>query len=73
MTLYSLPFHNKDLIEENIDMDSFVFLGKNWDFYFEQNIHPESEKIKNCKISRENIPEKTFDYDREQDLFLVAV
>lgn len=70
MTLYSLPFHNKDLIEEKISLDTFVFCGKNWDFYFEKNIHPECEEITNCNISPENIPEKTFDFDGEQNLYL---
>lgn len=71
MTLYSLPFHNKDLIEEKISMDSFVFCGKNWDFYFTQKVHKKAETLENCEISEKNIPEKIFDYDREQNLFLV--
>jgi len=68
MTLYLLPFHNKALVQDTIDMTSFVFVGKNWDFYFTEKVHPKAEKIENCQIVSQ--AEKFWDFDQEQNLFL---
>ncbi len=70
MTLYVIPFWNKKLVKEKINMKNFVFCGKNWDFYFTEKIHKDAEKIENCRFTKRFHKEKTIDFDREQNIFL---
>lgn len=49
--LYRLPNHR---IRKNTNMDSFVFCGKNWDYYFTQkNRDSQIEILENVIFSQE--------------------
>ncbi len=59
--LYRLPNHR---IRENTNMDTFVFCGKNWDYYFtRKNRDTELEIIENIIITTEFRQEKYIDSD----------
>ncbi|MEI7511130.1 MAG: hypothetical protein WCJ84_03155 [Candidatus Peregrinibacteria bacterium] len=72
MTLYLV---SNDDLDDKIPMDSFIFCGKNWDWYFTEK--PENypvEVFENCIFSKEypdGIEDVGFiDYDRDQGIFL---
>lgn len=61
--LYCLPNWR---IRENTNMDSFVFCGKNWDWYFSRKNHDsELELFENVELTREYNEEKFIDRDRD--------
>ena len=59
--LYRLPNHK---IRENTNMDSFVFCGKHWDYYFTRKCRDrELEVLRNVILTTEYRKEKYIDSD----------
>ena len=59
--LYCLPNHK---IRENTNMDSFVFCGKNWDYYFTRKCRDsELDVLENVILTTEYSEEKYIDSD----------
>ena len=59
--LYCLPNHK---IRENTNMDSFVFCGKNWDYYFTRKCRDsELDVLENVILTTEYREEKYIDSD----------
>lgn len=67
-TIYCLQ---NSYITEEVDMSTFIFCWKNWDYYFTECVHDCCEKIENVVITRQ-YGRSHLDYDKEQDLYLVA-
>jgi hypothetical protein len=61
--LYRLPNYK---IRTNTNMNSFLFCGKNWDYYFtEKNSDTDLEEFQDVVISQEFHPEKFIDLDND--------
>lgn len=59
--LYRLPNHK---IRENTNMDTFVFCGKNWDYYFTRKCRDsELEVLEDVVLTSEYRQEKYIDSD----------
>lgn len=71
--LYCLPNHR---VRENTNMDSFVFVGNNWDYYFtKKNKDKEVELFENVELTREYNEEKFIDrdYDDKDWVYLQTI
>ncbi len=71
--LYCLPNHR---LRENTNMENFVFVGSNWDYYFtKKNKDKEVELFENVELTREYNEEKFIDrdYDDKEGLYLQTI
>lgn len=60
--IYLLPNHR---VRENTNMDNFVFVGKNWDYYFSvKNKDKELETIENVVLTDKYDDDKFIDLER---------
>ena len=58
--LYVLENEN---IDENTNMNSFIFCWKNWSYYFSKNISKECELLKDVELTTEYDEKKFIDLD----------
>lgn len=68
-----MPNHR---MRENTNMEHFLFVGKNWDYYFtRKNKDSELEIFENVELTREYNAEKFIDrdYDDTDGLYLQTI